>query len=73
MMEYVEVAAEDIQINDLIRVHPGKRLMGGVEEYDHWWLMTRWKQPVEKSVSDAVIGSTINSNGTILFKAEKSR
>ena len=34
-------------------------------------MVTGESLPVEKSVGDAVIGSTINSNGTILFKAEK--
>ncbi|MDS8610481.1 heavy metal translocating P-type ATPase, partial [Streptococcus pneumoniae] len=27
--------------------------------------------PVDKSVGDAVIGSTINNSGTIIFRAEK--
>ena len=34
-------------------------------------MVTGESLPVEKTVGDAVIGSTINSNGTILFKAEK--
>ena len=74
---YVEVAAEDIQIGDLIRVRPGEKIavdgtiVEGSTTIDES-MVTGESLPVEKSVGDAVIGSTINSNGTILFKAEKS-
>ncbi|MBS6717810.1 MAG: copper-translocating P-type ATPase, partial [Streptococcus parasanguinis] len=73
---YVEVAAEDIQIGDLIRVRPGEKIavdgtiVEGSTTIDES-MVTGESLPVEKSVGDAVIGSTINSNGTILFKAEK--
>ena len=73
---YVEVAAEDIQIDDLIRVRPGEKIavdgtiVEGSTTIDES-MVTGESLPVEKSVGDAVIGSTINSNGTILFKAEK--
>ena len=74
---YVEVAAEDIQIGDLIRVRPGKKIavdgtiVEGSTTIDE--SMVTGEKPAcgKKSVGDAVIGSTINSNGTILFKAEK--
>ena len=73
---YVEVAAEDIHIGDLIRVRPGEKIavdgtiVEGSTTIDES-MVTGESLPVEKSVGDAVIGSTINSNGTILFKAEK--
>ncbi|MDU1715525.1 MAG: copper-translocating P-type ATPase, partial [Streptococcus vestibularis] len=73
---YVEVPAEDIQIDDLIRVRPGEKIavdgtiVEGSTTIDES-MVTGESLPVEKSVGDAVIGSTINSNGTILFKAEK--
>ena len=73
---YVEVAAEDIQIDDLIRVRPGEKIavdgtiVEGSTTIDES-MVTGESLPVGKSVGDAVIGSTINSNGTILFKAEK--
>ena len=74
--DYVEVAAEDIHIGDLIRVRPGEKIavdgtiVEGSTTIDES-MVTGESLPVEKSVGDAVIGSTINSNGTILFKAEK--
>ena len=70
------MAAEDIQIGDLIRVRPGEKIavdgtiVEGSTTIDES-MVTGESLPVEKSVGDAVIGSTINSNGTILFKAEK--
>ena len=74
--DYVEVVAEDIHIGDLIRVRPGEKIavdgtiVEGSTTIDES-MVTGESLPVEKSVGDAVIGSTINSNGTILFKAEK--
>ena len=74
--DYVEVATEDIHIGDLIRVRPGEKIavdgtiVEGSTTIDES-MVTGESLPVEKTVGDAVIGSTINSNGTILFKAEK--
>ena len=70
------MAAEDIQIDDLIRVRPGGKIavdgtiVEGSTTIDES-MVTGESLPVEKSVGDAVIGSHYQHNGTILFKAEK--
>ncbi len=72
------MAAEDIQIDDLIRVRPGEKIavdgtiVEGSTTIDES-MVTGEKLACRKiSWWCKVIGSTINSNGTILFKAEKS-
>lgn len=73
---YVQVALEDIHIGDLIRVKPGEKIAvdgvitEGKTSIDES-MVTGESLPVEKTVGDSVIGSTINSNGTIIFRAEK--
>lgn len=73
---YVQVSVEDIHIGDLIRVRPGEKIAvdgvitEGATSIDES-MVTGESLPVEKSVGDSVIGSTINSNGTIVFRAEK--
>lgn len=74
--QYVQLALEDIHIGDLIRVRPGEKIAvdgtitEGKTSIDES-MVTGESLPVEKSVGDAVIGSTINSNGTIVFRADK--
>lgn len=74
--EFVDVALEDIVIDDLIKVKPGEKIAvdgvitEGKTSIDES-MVTGESMPVSKSVGDTVIGSTINANGTITFKATK--
>lgn len=74
--EFVDVALEDIVIDDLIKVKPGEKIAvdgvitEGKTSIDES-MVTGESMPVSKSVDDTVIGSTINANGTITFKATK--
>lgn len=74
--EFVDVALEDIVIDDLIKVKPGEKIAvdgvitEGKTSIDES-MVTGESMPVSKSVGDTVIGSTINANGTIIFKATK--
>ncbi|MFU2182011.1 copper-translocating P-type ATPase [Streptococcus pluranimalium] len=74
--EFVDVTLEDIVIDDLIKVKPGEKIAvdgvitEGKTSIDES-MVTGESMPVSKSVGDTVIGSTINANGTITFKATK--
>ncbi|MEQ9764659.1 copper-translocating P-type ATPase [Streptococcus jiangjianxini] len=74
--EFVEIALEDIVIDDLIKVKPGEKIAvdgiitDGKTSIDES-MVTGESMPVSKTVGDTVIGSTINANGTITFKATK--
>ena len=73
---YVQIPLEQVKVGDLIRVRPGEKIavdgtvIEGETSIDES-MVTGESIPVDKSVGDAVIGSTINNSGTIIFKAEK--
>lgn len=73
---FVTVAIEDIAIGDKISVKPGEKIAvdgvitKGKTTIDES-MVTGESMPVSKTVGDEVIGSTINANGTITFKATK--
>ncbi len=73
---YVQVPLEQVKVGDLIRVRPGEKIavdgtvIEGETSIDES-MVTGESIPVDKSVGDAVIGSTINNSGTIIFRAEK--
>ena len=73
---YVQVPLEQVKIGDLIRVRPGEKIavdgvvVEGVSSIDES-MVTGESLPVDKTVGDTVIGSTINNSGTLVFKAEK--
>lgn len=73
---YVQIPLEQVKVGDFIRVRPGEKIavdgivIEGETSIDES-MVTGESIPVDKSVGDAVIGSTINNSGTIIFKAEK--
>lgn len=70
------IPVEQVVIGDIIRVKPGQKIAvdgtitQGSSTIDES-MVTGESMPVEKHVGDQVIGATINSNGTFLFKATK--
>ena len=73
---YVQVPLEQVKVGDLIRVRPGEKIavdgvvIEGVSSIDES-MVTGESLPVDKTVGDTVIGSTINNSGTLVFRAEK--
>ncbi|MCP9016709.1 heavy metal translocating P-type ATPase [Streptococcus sp. CF8-6] len=73
---YVQVPLEQVKAGDLIRVRPGEKIavdgvvVEGMSSIDES-MVTGESLPVDKTVGDTVIGSTINNSGTLIFKAEK--
>ncbi|MBI4088981.1 heavy metal translocating P-type ATPase [Candidatus Kaiserbacteria bacterium] len=70
----VEIAIGDMQVGDLAVVRPGERVpvdgtvTEGESEVDES-MITGESMPVHKKVGSAVIGSTVNTYGTFIFKA----
>ena len=72
----VQVPAQNVQVNDLVTVRPGDRIpVDGVVVEGHSSvdeaMITGESVPVEKKVSDEVIGATINKVGMLKFRATK--
>ena len=73
---YVQVPLDQVKVGDLIRVRPGEKIavdgvvVEGVSSIDES-MVTGESLPVDKTVGDTVIGSTINNSGTLVFRAEK--
>jgi Cu+-exporting ATPase len=71
-----EVALEDVQRGDLLRVRPGDKLPvdGRVEEGQSSVdesMLTGEPMPVDKHTGDEVIGGTVNKAGSLLIRAEQ--
>lgn len=74
--EEIEIALQDVVVNDKIRVKPGEKIpvdgkivegSGVVDES----MVTGEPIPVEKMMNSLVTGGTINTNGSFIFIAEK--
>jgi P-type Cu+ transporter len=69
----VEVPIEAVAVGDLVRIRPGERVpvdgavVEGHSSVDQS-LVTGEPVPVERSVSDAVVGGSINGTGTLLVR-----
>ena len=74
--KFVKIPIDQVKVGDIIRVKPGEKIpvdgeiLEGVTTLDES-MVTGESMPVVKKVGDTVVGSTINSNGTITFKATK--
>ena len=74
--KFVKIPLDQVHVGDLIRVKPGEKvpvdgeITEGTTTLDES-MVTGESMPVVKKVGDTVVGSTINSNGTITFKATK--
>lgn len=72
----VKVPLDEVVVGDIVRVKPGEKIAvdGVITDGDSSVdesMVTGESMPVEKKTGDRVIGSTINSTGTFMFKAEK--
>jgi len=71
-----EVPVDEIEKGDLLRVRPGEKvpidgvITEGKSSVDES-MITGEPMPVEKTVSDPVIGATVNQTGSFLMRAEK--
>ncbi|QNQ84371.1 copper-translocating P-type ATPase [Lactobacillus sp. PV037] len=74
--QYTKIPLDQVQIGDLIRVKPGEKIpvdgviTEGKTNLDES-MVTGESMPVMKQVGDTVIGSTMNTNSVITFKATK--
>lgn len=74
--KYIKVPLSEVKVGDTIRVKPGEKIpvdgviTSGTSTLDES-MVTGESMPVTKKKGDSVVGSTINNNGTITFKATK--
>ncbi|KKU09894.1 MAG: Copper-transporting P-type ATPase [Candidatus Woesebacteria bacterium GW2011_GWB1_45_5] len=72
----VDISIEEVKVGDLIRVRPGEKIpvdgviTEGTSSVDES-MVTGESLPVDKIKGDAVIGATLNKNGSLIFKATK--
>lgn len=74
--EEVDIAIEQVQLGDCVRVRPGEKIsvdgvvLEGLTAVDES-MSTGEPMPVEKAAGDEVAAGTINKSGSILFKATR--
>lgn len=74
--EEVDIAIEQVQLGDCVRVRPGEKIsvdgvvLEGLTAVDES-MLTGEPMPVEKAAGDDVAAGTINKSGSILFKATR--
>ncbi|MEV0158247.1 heavy metal translocating P-type ATPase [Micromonospora sp. NPDC050686] len=70
----VEVPADEVVVGDLVRVRPGEKVpvdgvvAEGSSTVDES-MVTGESMPVTRAVGDVVIGSTVNTTGSMVFRA----
>lgn len=72
--KYFDIAIDDVSVDDIILVRPGEKIpVDGIIERGETSIdesmMTGESIPVYKKVGEKVIGGTINTNGSIEFRA----
>ena len=73
---FVQVPLNQVQVGDIIQVKPGQKvpvdgvITSGQTSLDES-MITGESMPVTKKVGDTVVGSTINGDGAIQFRATK--
>lgn len=71
-----EVSIENINVGDKIKIRPGEKIpvdgvvINGQSAVDES-MITGESVPVEKTIDDEVVGSTINKNGTLTVEATR--
>ncbi|MGV3467262.1 MAG: heavy metal translocating P-type ATPase [Heyndrickxia sp.] len=71
-----EIPLDQVMMNDIVFVKPGEKvpvdgvILEGISAIDES-MITGESVPVDKTIGDAVIGSTINKNGFLKIKATK--
>jgi len=74
--EEVDIAIEQVQLGDRVRVRPGEKIsvdgivLEGLTAVDES-MLTGEPMPVEKAAGDEVVAGTINKSGSILFQATR--
>lgn len=74
--KFVQVPLDQVQVGDIIQVKPGQKvpvdgvITSGKTTLDES-MITGESMPVSKKVGDGVVGSTINGDGAIQFRATK--
>ena len=72
----IDVALNDVQPGDVVRVRPGERvpvdgrIVEGSSALDEA-MLTGEAMPVSKGIGDEVIGGTVNTTGSFLFRATR--
>ncbi len=72
----LDVGIDEVQVGDIVVIRPGEKLpvdgevISGSSSVDES-MVTGEPMPVTKSVGDTVIGATINTTGTLSYRATK--
>ena len=75
--EIIEINTEELKINDLVLIKPGEKIpIDGIviegETSVNESMITGESKPVSKKIKDKVIGGSINFDGSIKIKVEKT-
>jgi Cu+-exporting ATPase len=72
----IDIAIEDVLVDDLVRIRPGDKIpvdgivVDGRTAMDES-MLTGEPMPIEKSIGDSVATGTLNKTGSILFRATR--